>query len=159
MVIAEVHLYTKLLVQIVPNLKPSCSFCKFKSHMEMTQIHFINAFTIVAMSLNANYPLYNSNSTASPGLYNCRGKSFSGGKLRHVSTTICQHKPSFAHFVMIPYLQLHSVQNLVMCISYYHNCITIMITFLFQKVKYYFLQHLPTTQSSKKTDDSKRNLQ
>ena len=51
---AEVHLNTKLLVQIVPNLEPSYSLCKFKGHMEMIQIHFIDAFTIIAMSLNAN---------------------------------------------------------------------------------------------------------
>ena len=68
--IAKVDLYTPILVQIVPNLEPSHFIAKFKGHIVMIQIHFINALTVVGMSLNANYSLYNSNSATLPCLYN-----------------------------------------------------------------------------------------
>lgn len=60
-VIAKVDLHTKILVQIVPNPKPSCYLAKFKGHMAMIQFHCIDAFTVIGVSLIANYPLYNSN--------------------------------------------------------------------------------------------------
>ena len=69
-IIAEVHLYPKVLIQILLYLKPPDPLFQFDSHVIMVQIHLLPIFgnICVVMSLNTRYPLCNFNAKIPPSL-------------------------------------------------------------------------------------------